>query len=792
MKVAWSYRYVGPESTALRADERSCKILHAISVIIASIALIGLMHAARAQETGSPSSISTTQSGENALEEIVVSATRRQESAEKVPISIVAFSQQDLTVGGIKSIADLSAVTPGLQFTAPTAFTSDLTTVSIRGMNSYTGASTVGIYLDDTPLQARLSVAANVGSPYPVVFDLDRIEVARGPQGTLFGAGSEAGTLRFITNQPSLTNFSGFSHAEVASTENGAPSYEVGVAAGGPIVENEIGFRVSAWTRRDGGYVDLLDPVTESIVQTGVNHADKSAFRAALTFLAGDVRITPSIYYQTIHLGDGDRFYGNFFSNPSEGLFIDGRLQPEVSTDDLSVASVKVETSLPFADLTSTSSFLHRNMLISTLDASPLVGAEFGGYGNPLGPEFATSPSDVAPSPAGQKLQGWTEEVRLASNQPDAFLTWVAGVFYDHRRQEDWQVISSLLVDPTGALIYNIDQHVIDDQLAAYIQGDLHLTQKLTLTLGERVSRVKSDTFVAFGPGFFDVGLPPLTRTVLTETPNTPRVALSYQADANNLYYSSISKGFRPGGGNAALANICDYIPPQTYKSDYDWSYEIGAKNKLFGGRLQIDSSVFHINWMHVQNLLYLPCVQAYTANNGNAHINGVDLGLQALATDRLRLGLNIGYADAYFVGDTYDQSGHPLALNNDKVGLLPQVNSPWNVNGLANYDIPLAAGESLHLRAQYQYTSRNPGPFITQIPTSAIYNPQLAPDPPTHLTSLRASYTRNTTEVALFANNVFNSHPLLSKFNYTPSSDLFTYSTFRPRTLGVSLNVGF
>jgi outer membrane receptor protein involved in Fe transport len=205
-----------------------------------------------ADENGTSTSAATTGKSSDTLEQVVVTATRRSESVEKVPISIKALSQRDLAEGAIKSIAELSSVTPGLQFGTPYGWAASITTISIRGINTNVGASPVGIYLDDMPLQVQQSPASNVGNPYPVVFDLNRVEVARGPQGTLFGAGSEAGTVRFITNEPSLTEFSGFSHVELATTQGGAPSYEIGAAGGGPIIQDRAGFRLGAFTRRGG------------------------------------------------------------------------------------------------------------------------------------------------------------------------------------------------------------------------------------------------------------------------------------------------------------------------------------------------------------------------------------------------------------------------------------------------------------------------------------------------------------------------------------------------------------
>src|SRR5271163_2778127 len=209
---------------------------------------------------GSTTAADTTSNYE--LEDIIVTATRREATVQNVPISIAAFGKDELNQGFIKSIDDIAALTPGLQFAVPNGFSSAFTTISIRGLNTNTGPPTVGLYLDDTVISSRLSGTANQGNVYPIVFDLDRVEVERGPQGTLFGAGAEAGTVRFITNQPSLTDYSGLVRAELAETEGGRMSYETGVAYGAPIIQDELGFRVSAWTRSDGGWVNRIDPIT--------------------------------------------------------------------------------------------------------------------------------------------------------------------------------------------------------------------------------------------------------------------------------------------------------------------------------------------------------------------------------------------------------------------------------------------------------------------------------------------------------------------------------------------------
>jgi iron complex outermembrane receptor protein len=540
----------------------------AMMTLCSVLAITGVTRVASAQTSG-PSQTSSSQATASELEEITVSATRREESVQKVPISINALSEEDLAQADVKGIADIAAITPGLQFVQPNGFGATINTISIRGMNTQVGASVVGIYLDDTPVQTRLPAIGNVGNPYPVVFDLNRVEVDRGPQGTLFGAGSEAGAVRFISNSPSLTEYSGFAHTEFATTQGGAPSEEIGAAGGGPIVEDKVGFRVSVWDRHDGGYVDRIDPITGETVDRNANADGKLAIKAALAFQASEgVLITPSFFYQAINTDDSGRFYG-IYSDASNGVFNNGRMLPEESTDHLTVSSIKLEAHLPFADLTGVASYMN-DAVDLTSDLGLFYGPLLGGFGSPVGPWTPVNNSDVIPLVSGRTARAFTEEVRLASNQPTAFFTWVAGIFVDHRTQVDYQGEFYPPADATGPF-YSIREQVTDEQLAAFGQGDFHLTSKWTVTLGERFGQVKTNENDINGTGIYNAGEPPIAYTNIKQTPSTPKASLSYQADPNNLFYASVSKGFRVGGGNAPLPNFCnETVPP--YESDYVWS----------------------------------------------------------------------------------------------------------------------------------------------------------------------------------------------------------------------------
>jgi iron complex outermembrane recepter protein len=760
-------------------NDRVCGVFTALTLMTAPAAV----HAQATTPTATSSQ----------LEEVVVTATRREESVEKVPISIQAFDQQALTQNGIKSISDLAAMVPGLQYQPNgQGIYANNTAIAIRGFNSMAGPSTVGIYLDDAPLQGRMSPVGNVGYIFPLVFDVDRVEVLRGPQGTLFGASSESGAIRFITNQPSLTQFSGFSHAEYSATQDGAPSYETGAAFGGPIVNDELGFRVSAWIREDGGYIGRISPVDDQVIGTDSNSDKKAVIRAALAFKTGDVLITPSIFYQLTDENQNNAFY-DYYSNPSDGYFLSGKLIPETSSEHLIVPSVKVEAPLSFANLTANASYISRGFN-ENQDLSSLTCALIGGCGNPAGPGFASSFADAAPSTTGQDLQTYSAEVRLASNSPNELLSWVAGLYWDHRRQRDYQTVTDTpsVVGFAANPAYYINQFIWDDQYAGFAQGDLHVTSKLTLTLGVREELARSSQLNYTGEGWLNSGAPPEAHGSQRETATLPKATISYQFTAENLLYASAGKGLRVGGSNAGLPSFCGTTSAPNYSPDSLWSYEIGTKDRFLNGRIQLDTSIYHIRWSNIQSIVFLACGQAYTGNVGTADSDGFDFALQALITDELRLDLNVGYADARYVSNSYSPSGAILAVKGDAVQALNFVNPPWDVSVAPEYTFPLAGGDKLLLRAQYIYHSHNNRPVITEDPSSPSYTPADVPDPATHLTNFRATYTRGAFDVGAYLNNAFNSHPLLGAYQDIPTSNLIMHSTFRPRTLGVSLNYSF
>ena len=295
------------------------------------------------------------------LQEVLVTAQKRVEDLQKVPISVAVLDNASFDELHIQSLADVATHTPGVDYQV----TGPKNLLAIRGIYSGGGAATSAIYIDDVPLQVRVGIVGLVGATLPAVFDLDRVEVLRGPQGTLFGSSAEGGAIRFITPTPSLTSYSGYSRADVGYTDNGSVSYELGAAYGGPIVTDELGFRVSAWHRRDGGYVDHNSAIPGGYVYPDSNWSDTDVVRAVLAFAPTEsIRVTPSVFYQHLYYHDSSGFepadsaaYNDAFtqqwaslnphySNVSAGDFVNAQLQQTPATDTLWLPALKVSCAI--------------------------------------------------------------------------------------------------------------------------------------------------------------------------------------------------------------------------------------------------------------------------------------------------------------------------------------------------------------------------------------------------------------------------------------------------------------
>jgi iron complex outermembrane receptor protein len=734
----------------------------AIVAVIAGTATAGLAAAQTPPPAESPAG--------SALQEIVVTATRHEEILSKVPISVTAITQEGMDLRGIKDFQDIARFTPGVNIDK-----SGTNNISIRGIASSGGAGTTGIYIDDTPIQIR-ALAFDPDDALPKSFDIDRVEVLRGPQGTLFGAGSEGGTVRYITTQPSLTKASIYSRSEISYTQGGEASYEAGVAAGGPLVDNKLGARATVWYRRDGGWIDRIDPVTLARLDKNANHDETMLLRLAAIWAPSERwTLTPSIFYQDRQRNDVSNYWP-LYSDPSSHKFVSANPTQRSSPDTFYLPALKIEGDFGAAKLISNTSYYHRKNttgydgtlynlgFYQTLLTLPNLLLDGSGIHLPPGLENYRSPASVQ---NGQ--QNITQEIRLQSTDPNARLIWTTGVFFTENRQSYLEQINDPLagnffqqlagssvgdffsycpldkVLPDGScpagvafipvpLLANGDSYVLstrakDRQIAWFGEGAYAITDELKATVGLRFSKTKFsfNTYTA-GPQLF---APPTTLTgEKSENSFTPKVDLSWQMDPNNLYYATYAKGFRPGGANnpvpqaACAADFASFGltgSPATFNSDTVDSFEVGAKNN-FSNRVKIASSVYYIKWNNIQQTVIPPiCQISFISNLGQAVAKGADVQAEVAVTDSLTMELSAGYTDARYTKDSKftPLETTPVVSKGDAIvgqssELSGQPGAPFTASLGLEYKFRAFDHEAF-VRTDYQYEGRSKWPSARQ-----------------------------------------------------------------------------
>ena len=588
-------------------SQRRAAVLEGL-VAIAAVALL-CPGAVRAQQNPPPAPAAEPAG----LGEIVVTASRREESLSKVPISVTALTQEAIDLRGIKDFQDVAKFTPGVNID-----NSGTNNISIRGVASSGGSGTTGIYIDDTPIQMR-GLGFNPDDALPKSFDIDRVEVLRGPQGTLFGAGSEGGTVRYITTQPSLTKSSVYSRSELSFTQGGDPSYEAGIAAGGPIVDGKFGARASVWYRHDGGWIDRVDPTAPNPltapIERRANYTDSVLVRlAGIVALSDAWTLTPSVFYQSAKRNDTDNYW-SLYSTAGSNNFVSANPTQRAAPDTFYLPALKIEGDLGPVRLISNTSYYHRRSTdgydgtlynITFYQAQPQIA-------NPLstpvlpglltvtnqflapfplldGNGFCGAPPPAvcgagtrglvaaglanyrAPASVQNGQQNVTQEIRLQSSDPNAKLVWTTGLFFTSNRQSYLEQIYDPMLPQfltavlgAGATVLNtfgadyvrafpqdsyfLKTNAKDEQYAVFGEGSYAFTDTLKATVGARYGRSKF-SFDTYTGGPQLFSAPRTGTGDKSENSFTPKLGLSFQLDPSNLYYFTYAKGFRPGGGN--------------------------------------------------------------------------------------------------------------------------------------------------------------------------------------------------------------------------------------------------
>lgn len=766
--------------------QRTCVALTAL--------IIGANAAIAAPEVSAGNTNNNNQVGGPINQEITVTATRRSLSTSKVPESIVAYSQQSLDAQGVRSLEDLATITPGVDFSRNNEGNGSLTNISIRGIVSNTEAPTTGVYIDDTPTQVRANGLSLFGTAVPNLFDLDRVEVLRGPQGTLFGAGSEGGAIRFILAQPSLTKYSGNFRTEVASTDGGGLSMEGGAAVGGPIIDDKLGFRLSVDDRHDGGYVDRVNPVTGAVRDKNSNSADSQQVRLAFTLAPTDwLSATASVLYTDQKVNDTSAYWENL-SSASNLKFQNGRNIAEPSRDKMWLPTLHLQADLGFAQLISASSYTSRDVS-TTVEEGNAFGYEY--LGNPF-----IGANASAPEAADGRIRQLTQELRLQSSNASRF-QWIIGGFYQRLSDREHQqadasdfkdIVEQTLGGPLylGKYVWYVSEHAVDKQYAGFGEASYQILSTLKATAGVRVARFNTHyTRQAIGPIYGGSASYDLHAA---NTAVTPKFNLTWQATPDLMLYGTASKGVRQGGVNRAAFTLPTCKPalaqlglsdfPRDYKPDSLWNYEIGSKGKIFGDRIRYEASAFYDEWTSVQRKVApAECGGSnFTANLGKATSKGFDLSLLTYLTKNLSVNIQAAYTDAKY-DDTLTAGSTYYVVSGDTLGV-----TPWQLTATGRYERQLFTDKNAYLQAQAQYHSRNKRGTEVQDILTASYDPDIPTPAAYTLVNMRAGLMFNGVDASIYVNNMLNSHAQISRLHNDLGEPLYYDRTLRPRTIGLTV----
>ena len=753
---------------------------------------------------------------------IIVSATKRDTTLQDVPFSINAQTEKDIQRTGVVTIEDLSRNVAGLtiQNLGP-----GQSQVSVRGISSgqivrdQPGVKEqVGVYIDESVISLSLF------TPDLDLFDLNRVETLRGPQGTLFGSGSVGGTIRYISNQPTIGVTEGMVEANLNAIDGGNVGGHIKGAVNVPLGDKAAA-RVVGYYTRYAGFIDAIGPAAGE----NVNDGERYGGRLALTFQpTEDLTITPRIIYQKVSANGFNRqevfsLLANNFTTTRPRVTFREREQylalRERFEDETLIADLKVEADLGPVILTSVSSYTNRDILVSR-DASALSGSVSVSFGFP--DAAVLLPSNLRDTTG---LETITQEVRLASDNDGPF-QWLVGAFYSEVDREysqrlptpGYDAIADAVRGPGAAARaangfpadspFNSDLPFTLEQVAIFGEASYELTDALTFTAGGRYYDFEEERTITTGGLFASRNTGRVDRTASDGF--TPRFLLSYQASPDVTINAQASQGFRLGGVNdplnIPLCNAQDlalFGGFQDFGDETLWNYELGVKTQ--GRGFTLNAAAFYNDISNLQVTLDAgSCSSRIVFNVPNAYAAGVELELGVSPAAGLAFNLSGSYVQSEFESTL---PGPLAAATGIREGnRLPSVPEfQVSLNGSYEWDLSdstlaFVTGSFQHVGSRFTQPAdqeNNPRAFVHNLPfagmpaSAATTVDLLLPD--YQLVNLSAGVEFDSgLSLTVYANNLFDENPLLSFDRERGGRARLGFNVGQPRTFGVTARQSF
>jgi len=698
------------------------------------------------------------------LPTVIVTAEKRTQDVRKVPSSISVVGSEQLENQHVASLADLAGSLPGVQI--DTGGSPGQTSISIRGISSLGQGAVVGTYIDDSPLGSSANFSrASLYQLDLLPYDLDRIEVLRGPQGTLYGAGAMGGLVKYVMKEPDLDSVSGEVGGGISSISGGSGSGWDGRAnINLPLIQDKLGITVSVGENKTPGYVD--DAVTG---QNGINAVTQKSGRFTLLWKPNDdIKLKVSALHQSTDANDdGMILLDPTTQQPIYGDQKTGTILPQPFSNRLDFYSATLNWDLHWADFTSATSYSTSNVSMVSDDSAT--------YG-PLFPLFGY-PAGLSPFDLGLTTKKVTQEFRIAS-KPDDHIEWLVGAFYTREMSDNFQTSRALADD--GSPLPGLDPLLVGSGPSTYKEGALFgdLTYKFTdsfdITGGLRYAR-NEQTYEQIVTGGV---LVPLGNSYghSAEDVLTWMLSPEYHLNDDSMLYVRAASGYRPGGPNFALPGV-----PPTVKADTLINYETGWKSLFFDKKVSIDFDIYDINWHNIQINATTPNgALGYTANGGTATSRGAELSTAFMPIQGLRLGLNAAYTDAYLTQDAPSLDGK----SGDSIPGIPRFNWAFTTD----YNFSFLDAWAGHVGGDYRWT----GSRLSNVNSS----PYTYREGSYGVLDFDADISKDIWKVQFYVKNLINAHPHLN-INYlqngaTGDVAYLESAMLQPRTVGVEFDVQF
>ncbi|MBL8771704.1 MAG: TonB-dependent receptor [Phenylobacterium sp.] len=755
------------------------------------------------------------------VEELVVTARKRDEALIDVPFSVAAQTEQVMRDRGVTNVEELSRTVAS--FTVQNLGPGQ-SQVAIRGISAgqivrdQPGVKEqVGVYLDESVISLSLF------TPDLDLFDLNRVEVLRGPQGTLYGSGSLSGTVRYITNQPTTDRFEGVIEGTVSKVEHGDVGYNLKGTINAPINEM-MALRVTAYTEQFPGFIDALQP--GGGVERDVNDGVRRGVRAALLIKPSEnLTITPRVLYQDIDVDGFNRvdiynILANEFTTTRPRARLGGLKQftqlKEKFEDEFFLADLNVQMDFGGLRLTSISTFTDRDVLVLR-DATALTGSITGGS---IGLPQAVYTID-APLYDTTDVQSFTQEVRLASTG-EGPLQWVVGAFYsdiDRNYAQDLRVVGFSAATgiptasdraPTDSLYFSTVPYK-QKQIAAFGEATFSVTERLDVTAGLRYADYEESRELTFDGIFADKTIEVPGKTKADSW--APRLIVAYEATDDVTLNAQVSKGFRLGGINDPLNRpLCtpadfatfNALSQPSFKNETVWNYEAGMKARFGGGAGSLTLAGFYADIDNLQATIDAgSCSSRIIANVPSAKSVGFDAEFAYRLTENFDVAATASYNDAELTSSLLDSAGQPIQglRDGNRLPTVPKFQASLSVG----YERPLASGAEVFSNLTVQHVGKR----YTQVsdqennPRSAALFPNVGGQPAVSLifplelpsyevVNLRIGVRGDGWEGALFVNNLGDERAKLAIDRERGLRARYGFLTNAPRTWGATLRREF